>query len=204
LLVLLPFLLSGRWRELLTLPEHISSVMPVASANAHNLWWLVTRGAIPFVFDSERLGPPFAVTYRQAALGLLLAALAFSLWRAWSARGPWELAALSAYSVHAWFCLTTAAHENHPFMIFPFLCLVWWRSRFLAVVLPLLIATFSLNVLIHDPGLEPLFSEALGDWSWRLQMAASGLNLLILAAWSVWLLRPAGGPAQAPERAASA
>lgn len=233
LLVSLPFLLAGRLREALTLPGQISSVMPVASANAHNLWWLATAGASPFVFDNERLGGPFALTYRQAALVLLLAALAFTLWRAWSARGPWELAALSAYSVHAWFSLTTAAHENHPFMIFPFLCLVAWRDRFLMAVLLVLMATFSFNVLAHDgalaqqvrawlgsatlePGLlayaaaettpleaaqTTLDAEFLRRWSWRLQMAASAVNLLVLAAWTAWLLRPRGGAAGTREAA---
>jgi hypothetical protein len=162
--------------------------MPVASANAHNLWWLVTAGAPSFVVDHERwLG---SLTYRQAALLLLLPVLGFTLWRAWFARGPWELSALAAYTAHAWFCLTTGAHENHPFMIFPFLCLVWWRTRFLSVVLVLLTATFSFNVLVHDPSLQPFVGAVLDDWSWRLQMAASALNLAILAAWTVWLLRP--------------
>jgi hypothetical protein len=198
LLVLLPFLVGGRLSEALTLPEHISTVMPVSSANAHNLWWLVTRGAsAPFVFDHERFVGP--LTYRQAALLMLVAVLAFTLWRAWLARGPWELAALAAYTSHSWFCLTTGAHENHPFMIFPFLCLVWWRSRFLAVVLILLIASFSFNVLAHDLDLEPLFQATLGEWNWRLQMAASGLNLLILASWTGWLVRQGGGPAGVPQ-----
>ncbi len=203
LAVLLPFLASGRLRQVLTLPGHISSVMPVASANAHNLWWLVTRGEFPFVLDSEKLPGLLPLSYRQAALLLVVAALGFSVWRTWLARGPWELAALAAFSGHAWFCLTTAAHENHAFMVFPFLCLVWWRSRFLAAVLVLLIGTFSFNVLAHDFGLAALFDAALGRWSWRLQMAASGLNLAILAAWTAWLLRPGGGPAGPPERAVS-
>jgi hypothetical protein len=204
LVVLLPFLASGHLRQVLTLPGHVSSVMPVASANAHNLWWLVSRGEVPFVLDSERLPGPLPLSYRQAALLLVVVALGFSLWRTWLARGPWELAALAAFSGHAWFCLTTAAHENHAFIVFPFLCLVWWRSRFLAAVLVLLIGTFSFNVIVHDFGLEPLFDAALGRWSWRLQMAASSLNLTILAGWTVWLLRPDGGPAGPPERAFSA
>lgn len=204
LVVLLPFVFEGRLRELLTLPSRIGDVMPVVSANAHNLWWLVTRGAFPFVIDNQPLGGPLLVSYRQAALGLLLVALGFTLRQVWEARGPWELAGLAAYWGQAWFTLTTGAHENHAFMVFPFLCLVWWRSRFLAVVLVLLIGTFSLNVFIHDFSLAPRFEAALGAWNWRVQMAASSLNLLILGAWSVWLLRPNGGPAGRQERPAAA
>lgn len=220
LAVFMPLLLAGRLREALTLPGQISSVMPVASANAHNLWWLVTGGAYPFVFDNERLAI-LPLTYRETALLLLLPALAFTLWKAWGVRDRWELAGLAAYTGHAWFCLTTAAHENHPFMIFPFLCLVAWRHRFLMAVLLVLLATFSFNVLIHDGTLAEVVRSWLGSltvepnilayagaefaplgatqepeldvfrlWSRRLQMAASALNLLVLAAWTAWLLRP--------------
>ena len=208
LLVIWPFLAAGRLRELATLPGQISSVMPAASANAHNLWWLVTRGAVPFVVDGEPLPGLGNLTYRQAALVLVLIAEAFVLALAWRARGPWELLGLGAFSAHAWFCLTTGAHENHPFLIFPLLAMVAWRSPFLMVVLLVLSATFSYNVLGHDFGLAPLFDQALGRWSWRLQQAASLLNLAVLAAWSVWLVRRrklAPVPREAsPERAGSA
>lgn len=195
LLVLLPYLAAGRLREVLTLPGQIASVMPAASANAHNLWWIVTRGAFPFVVDSEPLGGPWPLTYRQAAALLVLAVVSFTLWRAWLASGPWELAELAAYGAHAWFCVTTGAHENHPFMVFPLLCLVWWRSRFLAAVLALLVVTFSFNVLAHDFSLAPLVDAALGPWNLRLQLAASALNLLIAGAWTVRWLWPAREPA---------
>jgi hypothetical protein len=127
------------------------------------------------------------LTYRQASLLLLLPVLAFTLWLAWKARGPLDLAELAAYTTHAWFCFTTATHENHPFMIFPFLCLVWWRSRFLAVALAVLVVTFSLNVLLHDFGLAPGFEQALGRSYWRLQMVLSAVNLGVLAGWT-WRL----------------
>lgn len=201
-LVLLPYLVAGRLRELLTLPNQIASVMPAASANAHNLWWIVTRGAFPFVVDSEPLGGPWPLTYRQAAVLLVLAVLGFTLWRGWFAAGPWDLAELGAYSAHAWFCVTTGAHENHPFMVFPLLCLVWWRSRFLMVVLALLVGTFSFNVLAHDFSLAPLFDTTLGHWNLRLQLAASALNLLIAVVWTARLLGLARKPATLATRRA--
>jgi hypothetical protein len=199
LVVLAPFVATGRLREFVTLPRQISSVMPVASANAHNLWWLATRGEFPFVLDSAPVLGRLPLSYRQAALALFCGILLFVTWRAWQARGPWELAELAAYFGHAWFCVTAQAHENHPFMLFPFLCLVWWRSRFLLGVLLVLIGTFSFNVLVHDFGLAPLFDEALGRWNWRLQMLASVLNLVVLAAWTGWLIRPRSAPEGAPE-----
>src|SRR5262249_46446681 len=44
LAVALPFLLHGTLRELIGLPGAISSVMPVVTANAHNLWWAFSGG----------------------------------------------------------------------------------------------------------------------------------------------------------------
>src|SRR5262249_26964035 len=37
--IALPFVVSGHLLELLSLPRAVSSVMPVVSADAHNLWW---------------------------------------------------------------------------------------------------------------------------------------------------------------------
>ena len=204
LLVLLPYVAQDRLRELLSLPGRISTVMPVASANAHNLWWLVTRAEKEFVFDHELVRQWLPFTYRQVALVLVLLALAFSLARVWRARGPWELSALTAYFGFAWFCLTVGAHENHAYMVLPFLCLTYWRSRFLAFVLIVVSIGFSYNVISHDYGVYPHVAELLGPWDRRLQLAASALNLLLLAAWTAWLLRPGGGPAGRRETAVSA
>jgi hypothetical protein len=55
-------------------------------------------------------------------------------------------------------------------------------------VLLILILSFSFNVFVHDFGLAPTVEVVLGGWSWRLQMAASGLNLLVLAAWTASLV----------------
>lgn len=196
LLVIWPYLAAGRLAELTTLPAHISSVMPAASANAHNLWWLVTRGTVPFVVDSEPLPGLGSLTYRQAALLLVLGTTLFVLVLAWRAQGRWELLGLGAFSAHAWFCFTAGAHENHPFLVIPLLAMVAWRSPFLMALFLALSATFSFNVLVHDFGLAPLIEPALGRWNWRLQQAASLLNLAILGVWSVWFVwrRFAAGP----------
>ena len=183
-LVLAPFAVAGRLPDLLTLPGQISTVMPVGSANAHNLWWLVTGGTVPFVFDSERVGGPLALTYRQVALGLVAAVVLFALWRAWFVTTVWELLEVGAYTVQGWFCFTTGAHENHQFLLFPLLVAVCWRSRLLAVLLALLVLEFSFNVLVHDFGLAPLADELLGGRNGQLQQAASLLNLAVFAGWT--------------------
>jgi hypothetical protein len=192
LLLVMPFLVAGRLGQLLTLPRQIASVMPVASANAHNLWWIVTRATEPFVLDSAPLAA--GLSFRQAGLVLVLAALSFSLWLAWRARDGWELAGVAAFFAHAWFCLTVGAHENHPFMVFPLLCLIWWRDHFLAAVLAVLVGSFSFNVLAHDFGLVEEVEAALGPAFRSAQLLASGVNLAVMAAWGAWLLAGSSAP----------
>src|SRR6266542_1227714 len=57
-LVVLPFLLTGRVSQLLSLPGTVGSVMPVVSADAHNLWWLVAtlRGIDPLCTSASAAG----------------------------------------------------------------------------------------------------------------------------------------------------
>ena len=198
-LVLAPFAVAGQLPDLLTLPGHVSGVIPVASANAHNLWWLVTGGAVPFLFDSERLGAPLALTYRQAGLALIGVVVLFTLWQAWLIATVWELLELAAFTIQGWFCFTTAAHENHQFLLFPLLAAVCWRSRLLSALLALLVLLFSFNVLVHDFGLAPFADELLGRRNGQLQQVASLLNLAILAVWTGRLAQN-GRPALASAR----
>ncbi len=122
--IVLPFVLSGRLGELLTLPGTITSVMPVVSADAHNLWWLVLepRGVDPlFVQDSARfIGP---LTYRLVAAALVGGMVVLTCWLYWTRRAG--LAEAAALSVLGWFTFTTQTHENHLFFALPLLSLAW-------------------------------------------------------------------------------
>ena len=53
---LAPFIVSQRFDQLARLPENIntnSAASVVMSANAHNLWWLLTLANGRWVYDSE-------------------------------------------------------------------------------------------------------------------------------------------------------
>jgi len=189
--VALPFLLAGRLGDFLTLPEQIASTMPVASAFAHNLWWLVTRGTEPLVFDREALIG--LLSYRDVAGPMVLLVAAIGLWRL--RRAPSDgLFLIAAYQAFGWFCLTTRAHENHAFFVLPLLAMAlptvpWARVLFAGITL-----TLFLNMALHDPLLAPrLQALAAPDTLWRLQMANASLNLLMLAGWTALLLRPSLG-----------
>lgn len=115
LLILLPYLEHGRAADLVTLPCVAAQVTPVASANAHNFWWIVGGNPGRFPRDSEPvLG---SLSYRQTAVPLVIAVLAFTLWRYMQSHQS-SAFLLAAYQAFAWVMFTTQAHENPAFWSF--------------------------------------------------------------------------------------
>ncbi|MFN8637561.1 MAG: glycosyltransferase 87 family protein [Chloroflexota bacterium] len=185
----IPFIVYGTFSELFKLPGLIAETMQVVSANAHNVWWIVTRGKPDFVWDGEPLIGP--LTYRQAAAGLTLMVMAFGLWRTNPRGRDGELSATAAYLAFAWFMVTTRAHENHAFFVLPLLVMATPRSRFVWALFGVLSLTLFLNMAYHDFGLEAWRLSVLPPETWlRLQLANAALNLLLLIVWSARLLVP--------------
>jgi hypothetical protein len=191
LLVVLPFLLTGHMPDLLGLPGTISSVMPVVSADAHNLWWLVmaphSEDALSLLDSQRVLGP---LTYRALAGLLVLAALAASYWLYWTRRA--DLAEAAALGALGWFVFTTQAHENHLFFALPLLALAWPERHALLVVFGLLSLTLLLNMLLHDQLVLESLGLDLADRSVRLlRVFNAGLNVVTWLGWTAWaVLRP--------------
>ena len=192
LVISLPFVFSGRIAELLLLPGAISSVMPVVSADAHNLWWLVLqqRGQDPlFMEDSLRvLGP---LSYRALAAVLVGTMMLLTFWLYWSRRA--SLAEAAALGVLGWFTFTTQAHENHLFFALPLLSLAWPTRPWLLAPFGVLSLTLLLNMVRHDQ----LLLEALGRGIHdrliaQLRLANAALNVACCLGWTAWaaLRRP--------------
>jgi Gpi18-like mannosyltransferase len=183
LLIILPFVVTGHLGELLSLPGTVSSIMPVVSADAHNLWWLVLepRGQDPlFVLDSARAVGP--LTYRTVAAALVGAVLLVSYWLYWTRRA--SLAEAAALDVLGWFTFTTQAHENHLFFALPLLSLAWPARRSLLVPFGIVSVTLLLNMVLHDQ----LVLEALGlgvqdALVERLRLANAAANVLCCLGW---------------------
>jgi Gpi18-like mannosyltransferase len=190
--IVLPFLISGRLREFLALPLVVSSVMPVVSADAHNLWWLLfqPRGLDPlYELDSAlAVGP---LTYRTAA-GLLVAAMAaFACWLYWTRRA--SLAEAAALSVLSWFTFTTQAHENHLFFALPLLSLAWPTRRSLLVPFAVISLIVLLNMVLHDQLVLEGLGRGLQDpLLVRLRLANAALTVACCLGWSLFavLRRP--------------
>ena len=185
LVIVLPFLVTGRLAELLTLPGTVSSVMPVVSADAHNLWWLVLepRGQDPlFVQDTARaLGP---LTYRTIAAALVGAILLLTYWLYWTRRA--SLAEAAALGVLGWFTFTTQAHENHLFFALPLLSLAWPTRRWLLVPFGVITLTLLANMWLHDELLLEAMGPGLVDpLVERLRLANAAANVLCCLGWAV-------------------
>lgn len=186
LVVCLPFIVYGTFSELFILPRLIAETMPVVSANAHNLWWIVTTANPDFVMDTDPLVDP--VTYRQAAIGLSLLVMAYGLWRTDPRSRNGELSAMAAYLAFGWFMVTTRAHENHAFFALPLLVMATPAARFYWAMFGLLSLTLFLNMSFHDFGLEALRLSWLPPEAWlRLQLANAALNLTLFLIWSMRL-----------------
>lgn len=186
LLTCLPFLVYGTYWDLLKLPELIAVTMPVASANAHNVWWLVTWGKPDFVLDADPLLGP--LTYRHVALALTLLVMAYGLWCTNSRGRNGHLSAMAAYLAFGWFLVTTRAHENHAFFALPLLVMAAPRSRFHWLMFAAVSTTLFLNMTIHDFGLEGLRASLAGPefWLW-VQLVNAAANVALFLIWSAHL-----------------
>jgi len=158
LVLALPFILGGTVGELLTLPARTAGVMPVVSANAHNLWWLVTLGRGLDVPDAAPLIGP--VSYRGAGLGLTLGVVGAGLLGLGPRPGPAKLYLLGAFSGFGFFMLATQVHENHLFFVPALLAPVFLSGRALTLAFGLVSLTYLANLVIADPVLN-LVPEAV-------------------------------------------
>jgi Gpi18-like mannosyltransferase len=202
LVVCLPYLVYGTFGELFVLPRLIAETMPVVSANAHNVWWIVTNGKPDFVLDAEPLLG--SLTYRQAAAALALLVSAYGFQRTDPRGRDGELSAMAAYLAFGWFLVTTRAHENHFFFALPLLVMATPRSRFHWAMYGLLSLTLLLNMTIHDFGLEAFRLTLFEPEIWlRFQLANAGLNVVLFLVWTT-SLGPRREPALEPTPAVRA
>jgi Gpi18-like mannosyltransferase len=185
-IITLPFILAGRLDELSSLPSTVSSVMPVVSADAHNVWWLVfeSRGQDPlFMYDGTRLLGP--LSYRTLALALVGATMLITVWLYWTRRAG--LAEAAALGVLGWFTFTTQAHENHLFFALPLLALAWPARRSLLLPFGILSLTLLLNMLLHDELVLEGLGRGLHDpLVERFRLANAAINVLSWLGWSVF------------------
>jgi hypothetical protein len=203
LLVAAPYLLHGTLRELIGLPRAISSVMPNVSANAHNLWWLISQGGARWYLDQDPfIGP---LTYRLAAVALIGACAGLALLRAWRQPTLGVVFAAAAYTALAFFMVMTQIHENHMYVVFPLLAIAAALDRRLWVVYAVLACTWTANMVLHDFDIAdqliaPLLPWALANLHWLNAL----INTLVFVGWSAWLVADTARAWLGPRRVAAA
>jgi hypothetical protein len=196
LLVLSPFLVTGRGPEVVEKVLLDVDAMAFTSVNGHTLWWLLGgwRDA-----NAPWLGPLSPKAIGQI---LFLSAYAALLVRSrhWlrgaEAATPERFGAnlfvLAAAVVACFFFLSTHMHENHLLLAVPLLLAVAGRQARLAWLAAGCSAASFLNMVLHDPALPLWLPEALArpaepsqamagtQLTW-VQLVGSGLNSLLVA-----------------------
>lgn len=201
LLLLAPFLLTGRGPALLDRLTRDLDAMPYTSVYAHNLWWLLGpwRDA-----DAPWLGP---LTPKALGLAAFAVASVVVLWAvgrrdaAADRRGSAAARLLHAAAAVAatFFFLSTLMHENHLFVAVPLLLAVAGRDRGLALLAAAASVACFANMFLHDlvvpralPGWLAAPSPALDVWMRRpytwLQLLGSFVNTLLVGAVTVGLV----------------
>jgi hypothetical protein len=135
--VLAPYVLNGASRNLV---QGVGSLLrhDMLSADAANLWWLITY-VLRASYAAGELGTWVAWTMTLRILGIstivklgypnprplaTLAVAAAAIWALWSARRARDVALLCAAAaliVHAYFMFGVAVHENHLYLAVPLL-----------------------------------------------------------------------------------
>jgi hypothetical protein len=211
--VVWPFIAADRGWELASVFVNFSRVMPVVTANAHNLWWLVLGQPGLFKADSAIFLGPFS--YQTVGLVLLLAAYTAALMKTLGDGDRETLFSAAGFMSLAFFMLSTQVHENHAFLVFPMLAMCWPASARLFVVFLILSVTMIGNLAMHDPILEPQIPallaqftsawlpSALAEWMTpeQLMLLGTWLNFLALGIWfSTFVWRWPSRPVPAWER----
>lgn len=195
LLLAAPIVAAGDTGRMLAAMFNNLGNTPVVAANAHNFWWLVTRG------DGWRLDTSFAiatVSYRAAGMALWVVATLFGLWRQWTRRSTFDRVMESAaYLGFAFFLFMTEVHENWSFGIFAPLALAAATSPRLGRLFVALSVTALLNMALQDPPLRDWIGRGFDENAWKLGIVNAGANVLLFAWWSVTLLRD-GAPRDRP------
>lgn len=163
LLAFLPYLVTGRILPTVRKVLLDVEIMPFASVNSHNLWWILAP------WKDANAALVAGLTPKWIGLTLFVAGYTVLLVRSrrWMARGgdddrlPRML--ILAAAVATWFFfVSTHMHENHLFQALPLLLAVAGRSRALTWLAVGCSAAVLLNTTLHDLWLPAALPGVLG------------------------------------------
>jgi len=181
----LPFVLAGTLPEAIAALKQTVGLFPIVSANAHNVWYLLTLGKSWFVNDADPLFGPFS----PRVMGLIGFGLAYALAlvRLEETRG-WPVLATAAYIAFAFFMLSTEMHENYIVPTITLLMAIWPWSRRATKLAVVLTFTALVNMVLHDPPLQGSLEGPAYLTLINLTVLNSSINVLVFIVWTGALL----------------
>ena len=181
----LPFVVAGTLPQAIAALKQTVGLFPVVSANAHNIWYLLTLGKSWFVNDADPLLGPFS----PRVMGLIGFGLAYvlALVRLEETRG-WPVLATAAYIAFAFFMLLTEMHENYIYPAITLLMATWPWSRRATKLAVVLTFTALVNMVLHDPPLQGSLEGQAYLTLINLTVLNSGINVLVFIVWTGALL----------------
>lgn len=154
----------------------------VASANAHNLWWLITWGH-GWRADTRILA--LDLNYRQVGLILFVCCAAWvtrDLWR--SAPEATRICGAGAFLTFAFFILTTEVHENWSFALFAPLAVAATLHPPHRRLYAALSLTCLANLALHDPPLRDLLGRGFDGTARTLGLLNAAAQCAIFGWWA--------------------
>jgi len=173
--ILLPFLVIGRFSAIVGDLFFQIDAMPWISANAHNLWWIVS-GGLPWVNSNTRIAGP--ISYKAVGIAFYTAFLAITLWKDRLSSNPDTDYFLFASTAFGLFVLSTHMHAYHLFYALVFVSILVVNISRLRIFYALLtIASFT-NMVLYD--IHFIYLTKIGMY---LTMLNSQLCLGIFVLW---------------------
>lgn len=195
LLLAAPVLMSGQFGLMVTAQFRNLGNSAVASANAHNLWWLVTWGD-GWRADTTPLLP--GLDYRRTGLLLFAACAAGALYALWRAPGGASAVCdTGAFLCYAFFIVTTEVHENWSFGLFaPLVATAALRGGAYRSLYAALSLTFLANLALHDPPLRDLLGPGFDGTARTLGLLNAAAQCALFLWWGgllAWRYRGRAG-----------
>jgi len=181
-LIWAPFVLAGTLPYALRALRNTVGLFPVLSANAHNVWFLISGGN-SWQTDLQRvLGSLTARTVGLLAFGV---ANLLVLFRSHEQRTRWMSA---AYIGFAFFMLSTEMHENYLYPTVVLLVIAACSARRYVLLALIISVTAWANMALHDVLINPAAWLSAGTLN-TVRLLNSAVNSVVYVGWTGWLLR---------------
>jgi hypothetical protein len=204
-LFLAPIAAAGGWPNFVQSMGRLGA-HDMLSGNATNVWWIV-GWIVRVQYTIHDYGFWGALTRQTQILGIsrfmevgypnprpigaamVLAAIAWAIWTARRAKDVWLMAAVAAFSMHAYATLGAQVHENHLYAAVPLLALAAAGRRRLTPVFVVVSAIFAINLnLFYGISEDVGFAIPRGLTILDFSVVLAVMNCIALA-WHAKVLR---------------